>query len=139
MRLHTAAVALSTCLNLKHFPLSVWEPPRTTTATTHNAPTRQTSNVTFHGACVHFPRREPVQANCVRWRKQFSFPCKMSANAGTGVLDPCVCRVSVRKVAHLPSVCFFGFGKRWSANGFSTNLCTAGGAAKSVEFVLLTR
>lgn len=42
--------------------------------------------------------REPVQANCVRWRKRFSFPCKMSASAGTGVLDPCVCRVSVRKV-----------------------------------------
>ncbi|XP_053178229.1 protein FAM102B [Scomber japonicus] len=41
--------------------------------------------------------REPVQANCVRWKKRFSFPCKMSANAGTGVLDPCVCRVSVRK------------------------------------------
>ncbi|XP_068175289.1 EEIG family member 2 [Antennarius striatus] len=41
--------------------------------------------------------REPVQANCVRWRKRFSFPCKMSASAGTGVLDPCVCRVSVRK------------------------------------------
>ncbi|XP_068599524.1 EEIG family member 2 [Brachionichthys hirsutus] len=41
--------------------------------------------------------REPVQANCVRWRKTFSFPCKMSASAGTGVLDPCVCRVSVRK------------------------------------------
>ncbi|KAK1897480.1 Protein FAM102B [Dissostichus eleginoides] len=41
--------------------------------------------------------REPVHANSVRWRKRFSFPCKMSANAGTGVLDPCVCRVSVRK------------------------------------------
>ncbi|XP_072536790.1 EEIG family member 2 isoform X1 [Salminus brasiliensis] len=41
--------------------------------------------------------RETVQANCVRWRKKFSFPCKMSASAGTGVLDPCVCRVSVRK------------------------------------------
>lgn len=27
----------------------------------------------------------------------------MSANAGTGVLDPCVCRVSVRKV---PSIMF---------------------------------
>uniref|UniRef100_A0A8C9Z383 Family with sequence similarity 102 member Bb n=1 Tax=Sander lucioperca TaxID=283035 RepID=A0A8C9Z383_SANLU len=45
--------------------------------------------------------REPVQANCVRWRKRFSFPCKMSANAGTGVLDPCMCRVSVRKVQYL--------------------------------------
>ncbi|CAL8281606.1 unnamed protein product [Lota lota] len=41
--------------------------------------------------------REPVQANCVYWKKRFSFVCKMSANAGTGVLDPCVCRVSVRK------------------------------------------
>nr|XP_046264912.1 protein FAM102B-like [Scatophagus argus] len=41
--------------------------------------------------------RESVQANCVRWMKRFSFMCKMSANAGTGVLDPCVCRVSVRK------------------------------------------
>ncbi|KAG7214692.1 hypothetical protein INR49_010584 [Caranx melampygus] len=42
--------------------------------------------------------REPVQANCVHWKKRFSFMCKMSANAGTGVLDPCVCRVSVRKL-----------------------------------------
>ncbi|XP_049585547.1 EEIG family member 2 isoform X2 [Syngnathus scovelli] len=41
--------------------------------------------------------REAVQANSVRWRKRFSFPCKMNASAGTGVLDPCVCRVSVRK------------------------------------------
>ncbi len=47
--------------------------------------------------------REPVQANCVRWRKRFSFPCKMSASAGTGVLDPCVCRVSVRKVEYVAS------------------------------------
>ncbi|CAB1326665.1 unnamed protein product [Coregonus sp. 'balchen'] len=37
--------------------------------------------------------REQVQANCVRWRKRFSFLCKMSANARTGVLDPCVCRL----------------------------------------------
>ncbi|XP_072297456.1 EEIG family member 2-like isoform X3 [Eucyclogobius newberryi] len=42
--------------------------------------------------------REPVQANCVRWRARFSFVCKMCANAVTGVLDPCLCRVSVRKV-----------------------------------------
>uniref|UniRef100_A0A3B5LFW5 EEIG family member 2a n=1 Tax=Xiphophorus couchianus TaxID=32473 RepID=A0A3B5LFW5_9TELE len=42
--------------------------------------------------------REPVQANCVHWKKRFSFICKMSANAGTGVLDPCMSRVSVRKL-----------------------------------------
>ncbi|KAK3509022.1 hypothetical protein QTP70_018526 [Hemibagrus guttatus] len=41
--------------------------------------------------------REEVQENCVRWRKKFSFVCKMSANPTTGVLDPCICRVSVRK------------------------------------------
>ncbi|KAG7498744.1 hypothetical protein JOB18_019422 [Solea senegalensis] len=41
--------------------------------------------------------REEVQQNCVRWRKKFSFVCKMSANPITGVLDPCICRVSVRK------------------------------------------
>ncbi|XP_053771539.1 EEIG family member 2 [Desmodus rotundus] len=41
--------------------------------------------------------REAVQANCVHWRKKFSFMCKMSASAATGILDPCVCRVSVRK------------------------------------------
>ncbi|XP_054624515.1 EEIG family member 2-like isoform X2 [Dunckerocampus dactyliophorus] len=49
------------------------------------------------GGFVQESSREPVQANCVHWRKRFSFMCKMSANAGTGVLDPCVCRVSVRK------------------------------------------
>lgn len=42
--------------------------------------------------------REEVQQNSVRWRKKFSFVCKMSANPISGVLDPCICRVSVRKV-----------------------------------------
>uniref|UniRef100_A0A8V0Y787 EEIG family member 2 n=1 Tax=Gallus gallus TaxID=9031 RepID=A0A8V0Y787_CHICK len=41
--------------------------------------------------------REVVQANCVRWKKKFIFMCKISANATTGVLDTCICRVSVRK------------------------------------------
>ncbi|XP_056675137.1 EEIG family member 2 isoform X3 [Monodelphis domestica] len=41
--------------------------------------------------------REVVQANCVHWRKKFSFMCKMSASAATGILDPCIYRVSVRK------------------------------------------
>lgn len=52
----------------------------------------------FEAGLLVCSSREPVHANCVRWRKRFSFPCKMSASAGTGVLDPCVCRVSVRKV-----------------------------------------
>lgn len=47
---------------------------------------------------MFFSYREEVQENCVRWRKRFSFVSKMSANPHTGVLDPSVCRVSVRKV-----------------------------------------
>ncbi|KAJ0065350.1 hypothetical protein NL108_007564 [Boleophthalmus pectinirostris] len=69
--------------------------------------------------------REQVQANCVRWRKRFSFPCKMSANAGTGVLDPCVCRVSVRKLgfADLNLAEFAGSGnttRRCLLEGYDT-------------------
>ncbi|EMP40097.1 hypothetical protein UY3_02674 [Chelonia mydas] len=41
--------------------------------------------------------REVVQANSVHWKKKFLFMCKMSASATTGILDPCTCRVSVRK------------------------------------------
>ncbi|PVD22115.1 hypothetical protein C0Q70_17919 [Pomacea canaliculata] len=43
-------------------------------------------------------RWEEVSNNCVRWGAEFNFPCKMTANANTGVLDPCVCRISVRKL-----------------------------------------
>lgn len=49
------------------------------------------------GSFVAESPREVVQANCVHWRKKFSFMCKMSASATTGILDPCVYRVSVRK------------------------------------------
>lgn len=51
-----------------------------------------------HSLSVSLHRQE-VQENCVRWRKKFSFVCKMSASPATGVLDPCICRVSVRKVS----------------------------------------
>ncbi|KAM6990225.1 EEIG family member 2-like [Tautogolabrus adspersus] len=51
----------------------------------------------LNGGFAEESTREQVQANCVHWKRRFSFMCKMSANAGTGVLDPCVCRVSVRK------------------------------------------
>lgn len=52
----------------------------------------------IYSCCLFPPYREEVQENCVRWRKRFSFVSKMSANPHTGVLDPSVCRVSVRKV-----------------------------------------
>ncbi|KAL5011418.1 hypothetical protein ScPMuIL_009969 [Solemya velum] len=41
--------------------------------------------------------REEVCANCVKWRSKFQFPCKMTATANTGVLEQCICRVSVRR------------------------------------------
>lgn len=53
--------------------------------------------------------REEVQQNCVRWRKKFSFICRMSVNPVTGVLDPSICRVSVRKVNYLSWLSFLGF------------------------------
>ncbi|XP_060706319.1 early estrogen-induced gene 1 protein-like [Hemiscyllium ocellatum] len=41
--------------------------------------------------------RQEVQENCVQWRKKSRFMCKMSASSATGVLDPSICRISVRK------------------------------------------
>uniref|UniRef100_A0A4W5N4W4 EEIG family member 2a n=1 Tax=Hucho hucho TaxID=62062 RepID=A0A4W5N4W4_9TELE len=74
--------------------------------------------------------REQVQANCVRWRKRFSFLCKMSANAGTGVLDPCVCRVSVRKEMK--------GGKTFAKLGFTDlNLSEFAGSGRTTRRCLL--
>ncbi|XP_022702793.1 protein FAM102B-like isoform X2 [Varroa jacobsoni] len=44
------------------------------------------------------PRLE-VSDHSVRWHKTFSFQSKMTANAATGVLDACHCRVSIRREA----------------------------------------
>lgn len=74
--------------------------------------------------------REQVQSNCVRWRKRFSFPCKMSANAGTGVLDPCICRVSVRKELK--------GGKTYAKLGFADlNLAEFAGSGNTTRRCLL--
>lgn len=51
----------------------------------------------------------------MRWRKRFTFVCKMSANPATGLLDPCIFRVSVRKVR-------LGFGPGLGAVGPSPGL-----------------
>lgn len=42
--------------------------------------------------------REEVGNHCVKWGKDVTFPCKMTANVSTGVLDTCSYRVSIRKV-----------------------------------------
>ncbi|XP_041705284.1 protein FAM102B-like isoform X1 [Coregonus clupeaformis] len=74
--------------------------------------------------------REPVHANCVCWKKSFSFPCKMSATAGTGVLDPCVCRVSVRKELK--------GGKTYAKLGFADlNLAEFAGSGNTTRRCLL--
>uniref|UniRef100_A0A7N6AWR8 C2 NT-type domain-containing protein n=1 Tax=Anabas testudineus TaxID=64144 RepID=A0A7N6AWR8_ANATE len=74
--------------------------------------------------------REEVQQNCVRWRKKFSFVCKMSANPGTGMLDPCICRVSVRKELK--------GGKTFSKLGFADlNIAEFAGSGSTVRCCIL--
>ncbi|GAB6021974.1 hypothetical protein CHUAL_006134 [Chamberlinius hualienensis] len=50
------------------------------------------------GTFTEISSREEVVDHCVRWEAKFNFICKMSSNACTGVLDTCICRVSIRKV-----------------------------------------
>lgn len=38
-----------------------------------------------------------MKNHTVKWGQKFEFPCKMTSNASTGVLDPCTVRISVRK------------------------------------------
>ncbi|XP_016073652.1 PREDICTED: protein FAM102B [Miniopterus natalensis] len=74
--------------------------------------------------------REVVQANCVHWRKKFSFMCKMSASAATGILDPCVYRVSVRKELK--------GGKAYAKLGFADlNLAEFAGSGNTTRRCLL--
>ncbi|KAK6194711.1 hypothetical protein SNE40_000294 [Patella caerulea] len=49
------------------------------------------------GNFCEFSNREEVRNNRVDWNSKFEFACKMTANVNTGVLEPCVCRVSVRR------------------------------------------
>lgn len=60
----------------------------------------------------------------------FQFPCKMSANASTGVLDPCILRVSIRKEVK--------GGRSYHKLGFSDlNLAEFAGAGLSSRRCLL--
>ncbi|XP_062340144.1 early estrogen-induced gene 1 protein-like [Osmerus eperlanus] len=74
--------------------------------------------------------REEVQHNCVCWRKKFSFVCKMSASPTTGLLDPCICRVSVRKELK--------GGKAFSKLGFADlNMAEFAGSGSAVRCCIL--
>ncbi|XP_053551369.1 protein FAM102A [Bombina bombina] len=82
------------------------------------------------GDFVCLSSREEVQENCVRWGKKFTFVCKMSANPATGVLDPCICRVSVRKELK--------GGKTYSKLGFADlNLAEFAGSGSTARCCLL--
>ncbi|XP_058158844.1 early estrogen-induced gene 1 protein [Dasypus novemcinctus] len=82
------------------------------------------------GDFVSLSSREEVQENCVRWQKRFTFVCKMSANPATGLLDPCIFRVSVRKELK--------GGKAYSKLGFADlNLAEFAGSGSTVRCCLL--
>lgn len=42
-------------------------------------------------------KREEVKNHQVKWEQKFEFICKMTANASSGELEPCLLRISVRK------------------------------------------
>ncbi|KAI0218392.1 C2 NT-type domain-containing protein [Lamellibrachia satsuma] len=49
------------------------------------------------GSFTEFTSREEVCHHQVRWQQKYQFTCKMTASITSGVLDPCICRVSIRK------------------------------------------
>ncbi|KAG8178509.1 hypothetical protein JTE90_005404 [Oedothorax gibbosus] len=49
------------------------------------------------GTFTEMSQKQEVKNNCVKWDRKFQFGCKMTANASTGVLEPCLCRISIRK------------------------------------------
>ncbi|KAF0296501.1 Protein FAM102B [Amphibalanus amphitrite] len=51
------------------------------------------------GKFMDHSTREEVHDHMVKWNARMSFTAKMTAPCSTGVLDSCVCRVSVRKEA----------------------------------------
>uniref|UniRef100_A0A8D2J0S6 Family with sequence similarity 102 member B n=1 Tax=Varanus komodoensis TaxID=61221 RepID=A0A8D2J0S6_VARKO len=82
------------------------------------------------GSFIGESSREVVQANSVHWKKRFLFMCKMSASATTGILDPCICRVSVRKELK--------GGKAYAKLGFADlNLAEFAGSGNTTRRCLL--
>lgn len=75
-------------------------------------------------------REEINKDHVVHWGTKFSFNCRMSANAATGVLEPCSCRVSIRKEVK--------GGKSYTKYGFvDINLAEFAGAGTTSRRYLL--
>ncbi|XP_072935394.1 uncharacterized protein [Epargyreus clarus] len=74
--------------------------------------------------------REEVRQHAVRWNASFVFVCKMCANANTGVLEPALMRVSVRKECK--------GGRSYQKLGFcDVNLAELAGAGETTRRCLL--
>ncbi|XP_013419732.1 protein FAM102A-like [Lingula anatina] len=73
---------------------------------------------------------EEVKKHCVRWESKVQFHTKMTANPNTGVLEPCICRVSVRREVK--------GGKTFQKLGFAdVNLSEFAGAGSTSRRFLL--
>lgn len=80
------------------------------------------------GFTDHSPRLM-VAEHAVRWDSRFTFTCKMTANASTGELDSCMCRVSVRQEVR--------GGKSFQKLGFAdVNLAEFAGSGGSQRYLL---
>lgn len=74
--------------------------------------------------------RQEVRDHVVKWDAHYSFPCKMMANASTGILERCVLRVSVRKECK--------GGRSFTKLGFvDLNLAEFAGAGETSKKALL--
>lgn len=82
------------------------------------------------GTFQEISRREEVHNHQVSWDQKFEFICKMTANASTGVLEPCTLRVSVRKEIN--------GGRSYQKLGFiDLNLAEFAGSGKTTKRYLL--
>lgn len=82
------------------------------------------------GTFQEISRREEVRNHQVSWDQRFEFICKMTANASTGVLEPCILRISVRKEIN--------GGRSYQKLGFiDLNLAEFAGSGKTSKRYLL--
>ncbi|XP_037913773.1 uncharacterized protein LOC119653244 isoform X2 [Hermetia illucens] len=82
------------------------------------------------GSFQDYSARKEVENHVVKWNQNFEFICKMSANASTGVLDPCVLRISIRKEVK--------GGRSYNKLGFiDLNLAEFAGSGKTARRCLL--
>lgn len=71
-----------------------------------------------------------VQNHRVQYAARFVFPCKMTASASSGLLDPCKCRISIRMEEK--------GGKHFRKLGFTDiNLSEYAGAGPSTQRYIL--